>query len=281
LCVMYVYVYEYQTLHKAVGTEARKPIQKLLKTVWDKPSDRDKHVCIERDVYKFVGTNPQTLDRASLMCYVCLSDRRWDKPLDRASLSENSQRSCGVNEGTPAPALEGIGTGPKPSQTCICTARCYTRLLGQRPESLDKYVRVYVWMMLCVYVCVCVCVYVCVCVCVCVRVCVGVFVRGKVWLTMMALLLAQCHVLRMDDNSHPSSSLSSLLRITARARHDWSHLFTTLAPSRLLMLPTIISLLLLGRRLHVWEANTHAKWPLAIQSTCLHFCKCILRRCSR
>ena len=57
------------------------------------------------------------LDRASLMCYVCLSDRRWDKPLDRASLSENSQRSCGVNEGTPAPALEGIGTGPKPSQT--------------------------------------------------------------------------------------------------------------------------------------------------------------------
>ena len=48
---------------------------------------------------------------------VCLSDRRWDKPLDRASLSENSQRSCGVNEGTPAPALEGIGTGPKPSQT--------------------------------------------------------------------------------------------------------------------------------------------------------------------
>ena len=57
------------------------------------------------------------LELASLMCYFCLSDRRWDKPSDRASLSENNQRSCGDNEGTPAPALEGIGTGPKPSHT--------------------------------------------------------------------------------------------------------------------------------------------------------------------
>ena len=60
-----------------------------------------------------------------------------------------------------------------------------------------------------------------------------------------------CHVLRMNDHSHSSPSLTSLLRITTRARHDRSHLFTSLTSCRLHMLPTIISLLLLGRRLHV------------------------------
>ena len=44
------------------------------------------------------------------------------------------------------------------------------------------------------------------------------------------------------DHSHSSLSLISLLRLTARARHDRSHLFTTLAVCRLL---------LLGVRLHV------------------------------
>ena len=45
-----------------------------------------------------------------------------------------------------------------------------------------------------------------------------------------------------NDHSHSSPSLISLLRLTARARHDRSHLFTTLAVCRLL---------LLGLHLHV------------------------------
>ena len=42
--------------------------------------------------------------------------------------------SCGVKRITPAPSLKCIVTSQKPIQVCICTAKCYTRPLGQRQE---------------------------------------------------------------------------------------------------------------------------------------------------